>query len=308
MGGKVPNVPESELLNKVLIQGIWGGFGRVYSALLKGKAVVVKHYSWNNPDHLADPIQKEGLLRKIASYHNELAFYSSCYRERINAAHLLGVNRKETSLILIFEDGKGLIPNPSHHLNEDRISKVLSFLADLHANTLQKPWPLVGNYWHYNTRKAEWNRIRNTWLKKYASRINDTLENAQFTCLIHGDSKASNYLMSDDANKIVPLDFQYFGTGIGVMDLVCFCSGIIPENDSAQFQSWVNQYFQYLKLAMMKANSPFSFQAVKQEWSGLIPLVWADYARFLEGWTGSSFKLGKWSDLMVARAQELLLE
>lgn len=306
MDGSVPNIPDEELVDRVLIQGVWGGFGQVFSAIWKGQPVVVKHYAWHNPDEIEDPIQKEGLLRKINSYNNELAFYNSHFQKGAKAAQLLGLNRTETSMMLILDDGKSLISEASHRLNEVGIASILQMLAELHASTLLEAWGTEGNYWHYGTRKAEWHRIRHPWLKSNAGLINQKLQAAKYTCLIHGDSKPSNYLTSNEPNKIVALDFQYFGKGIGVMDLVCFCSGVIPENDLAGFHVYLTQYFAYLEAALEGVNSPHSYQKIKEEWASLIPLVWADYARFLEGWAPGSFKLGKLVDLMVARAQELL--
>lgn len=167
-------------------------------------------------------------------------------------------------------------------------------------------WP-IGSYWHLATRPDEWQAMADSPLKQQASQLDDRLNSLRFSTQIHGDAKVANFCFSN-ANengliKVAALDFQYMGAGCGMKDLVYFLGSCLTENDCEQhWQSLLEAYFRYLRESLNALNAQMPFAALETEWRLAFELAWADFQRFLEGWSPDHKKNTGFSRAMTQKA------
>lgn len=167
-------------------------------------------------------------------------------------------------------------------------------------------WP-IGSYWHLATRSDEWQAMADSRLKKHAAKLDKALNQLRFQTLIHGDAKVANFCFSKpDMNgevEVAALDFQYTGQGCGMKDLAYFLGSCLTEAQCEQeCLALLDQYFVYLKTALLQLNSTLDVSALEAEWRFAFELAWADFQRFLEGWSPNHKKNTAFSRALTVSA------
>lgn len=301
------------------VQTLWSGYGEIKRYFLEGgkyRSVIVKHIQLpdgkQHPRGWNTPLSHQ---RKLTSYQVERRWYQEFARHtndlcRIPQSYQTMVDGNE--LLLIMEDlnasGYQIRLDPDDVTLENTKS-CLTWLANFHAKFMgvapQGLWP-VGTYWHLDTRPDEWERMENVSLKYAAKDIDDRLENARFQTLVHGDAKLANFCFSETV-QVAAVDFQYVGRGCGMKDVAYFISSCFDEEACEIYEEdLLNHYFQQLEIALDKS---FDFQKVKEEWSLLYPYAWADFYRFLDGWSPGHWKMHDYSKrLMQSVIDELTIK
>ena len=167
-------------------------------------------------------------------------------------------------------------------------------------------WP-IGSYWHLETRVNEWESMPESPLKANAASLDKVLNNLQYQTIIHGDAKVANFCFSLEDDKgerqVAALDFQYTGYGCGMKDLVYFLGSCLSESQcQAHWQSLLSEYFLYLRAQLTRLNSELDLNALEQEWRFAFELAWADFQRFIEGWSPNHKKNTAFSRAITQRA------
>ncbi len=206
----------------------------------------------------------------------------------------------ENDYIIVLEDlNEAGFPCLNSDLNLATMQGCLKWLAYFHARFMgASPCGLwqQGNYWHLATRPDEFEQQQESPLKFYAKQIEQRLINAKYQTLIHGDAKVANFCFSPSEGEVAAVDFQYVGRGCGIVDLMYFISSCLQSEACFELQDRVlDDYFTYLKTAFDYYNSELDFESVEQEWRQLYSLAWADFVRFLEGWSPNHWKVHAYS-------------
>jgi streptomycin 6-kinase len=261
------------------IQSLWSGWGEIVRYALEGASspsVVVKIV---RPGRGSE----RGSARKHRSYEVEAAWY------RDWSARCEGVCRVPRALhvsegLFVLED-LDAAGYPDRwvrgHRDDGRVRVCVEWLAAFHAHFLgSEPaglWP-EGTYWHLATRPDEHRAMVPGPLKDAASAIATTLATARIQTLVHGDAKVANFCFG--AGGVAAVDFQYVGGGVGVKDLVYFLGSALAGPELVRSApAWIDRYF-----AALVASHPRGPEA-EAEWRRLLPFAWADFERFLAGWS-----------------------
>ena len=163
-------------------------------------------------------------------------------------------------------------------------------------------WP-IGTYWHLATRPEEFSAMPAGDLKNAAAAIDGKLNDARFQTLVHGDAKLANFCFSQ-SNDVAVVDFQYVGGGCGMKDFAYFISSCFSDSECEQRESsLLDAYFGYLRAAISDQKLA---AAVEEEWRMLYPFAWADFYRFLAGWSPGHWKMHRYSESMTEKALRLL--
>jgi thiamine kinase-like enzyme len=177
-------------------------------------------------------------------------------------------------------------------------------LAKFHASYLGKTpdglWE-VGTYWHLETRPHELEVLADYKLKKAAALIDDKLNNCKYKTFVHGDAKLANFCFSPDG-QVAGVDFQYVGGGCGMKDVAYFIGSCLNESDCERLESQIlDTYFEYLQDALTERND-----ALEREWRALYRVAWADFHRFLKGWSPGHWKINSYSERITAAVIEAI--
>ncbi len=178
-----------------------------------------------------------------------------------------------------------------------------------YAQGLSKPlglWP-IGSYWHLATRPDEWRAMPESKLKSKAAQLDEALNSLRFQTLIHGDAKVANFCFSKQSNEqeveVAALDFQYTGKGCGMKDFVYFLGSCLTEVEcDSHWENLLDLYFASLKEMLERLNSQIDREALECEWRFAFELAWADFQRFLEGWSPDHKKNTAFSRALTANA------
>jgi aminoglycoside phosphotransferase len=306
----------SKPLDFELVQSLWGGYGAIirYCSNQCDSKNIVQYCiakvvnlqqqgqhprGWNtNTSH----------QRKLSSYVNEQHFYryfASLTNDECRVPKMFNASADDKSIWMILQDlnAEGFAKR-SIHPSLSLVRLGVSWLANFHAcfvnhsnlsnrKHLNKLWP-IGTYWHLGTRADEWEAMPESPLKEAASEIDKRLNNANFQTVVHGDAKLANFCIHSTESMLAAVDFQYVGRGVGIKDFVyflgsCFDSQALYEHAP----SLLNEYFSSLKRATHK--SSLNFEALEKEYRGLYAFAWADFERFLTGWSPGHKKLNDYS-------------
>ncbi|WFB37034.1 phosphotransferase [Kiritimatiellota bacterium B12222] len=290
------------------IQELWSGYGRIERIFLQGgthPSVVVKDVQPpRRPSHPRGWSGARGHARKLTSYQVEMAWYeqwSSACDERCRVPHCLASHHHADEYFMVLEDlDASGFPLRHSSVQMAEIEACLQWLASFHARFLnQKPvglWP-QGCYWHLNTRPDEWELLRDRRLKAGASAIDDVLRNARFQSVVHGDAKLANFCFSEDGN-VAAVDFQYVGGGCGMLDVAYFLGSCLDEQACERLeQPLLEVYFECLRNQVTDVDAA----ALEAEWRQLYAYAWADFHRFLKGWSPGHWKINHYSERISAQ-------
>lgn len=298
---KILTVTDANRIKRVeSVQNLWSGYGEIKRYFLEGgkqASVIVKHIqlpeSNQHPKGWNTNISHD---RKLKSYQVEKNWYhdyGSLCNPQCRVPKCYTSMEAESELLLIMEDLD--INGFPIRITPDQVSianakSCLTWLAHFHAQFLNNNgeglWP-IGTYWHLDTRPEEWEKIEDKKLKSAAMEIDERLKNAQYQTLVHGDAKLANFCFGENI-EVAAVDFQYVGRGIGMKDVAYFISSCFEAEDCEKYEEeLLAHYFNQLQSAL---SSSFDFQELKKEWMTLYPFAWADFYRFLEGWSPGHWK------------------
>jgi len=294
----------SSLIEKELIQELWSGYGKIMRIGLTDAAVdsvVVKHVQLpsykNHPRGWNTDI---GHQRKVQSYKVEATWYDKYSKN--SAARLpqcLAIETQAEEVLIVLED----LDNAGYPLRKRRvewaeIAACLAWLAQFHASYLgQVPDGLweVGTYWHLETRPQELAVLKDQRLREAASAINEKLNAGAYKTFVHGDAKLANFCFAPDG-PVAGVDFQYVGGGCGMKDVAYFIGSCLDESACERLEAQIlDTYFECLQNELVERND-----ALEREWRSLYRVAWADFHRFLKGWSPGHWKLNSYSERVTA--------
>lgn len=294
----------SSIAEKEVIQELWSGYGKIMRLRLRDAAadsVVVKHVQL--PVHQQHPRGWNtdiGHQRKVKSYQVEMTWYDT-YSQH-SAARLPQCLAMETlgdEVLLILEDldAAGYFLR-KQTLTWEEIAACLAWLARFHTSYLgRKPEGLweVGTYWHLATRPHELAALEDPRLREAAPLIDEKLNTCTWQTLVHGDAKLANFCFSPQG-EVAGVDFQYVGGGCGMKDVAYFISSCLDESACARLEAQIlDTYFAHVQEALPQRND-----ALEREWRSLYRVAWADFYRFLRGWSPDHWKINSYSERITA--------
>jgi hypothetical protein len=294
----------SSLFEKEMIQELWSGYGKIMRVGLKDasvESVIVKHVQMpiykNHPHGWNTDI---GHQRKIKSYKVETTWYDTYSKN--SAARLpqcLAVETRDDEVLMVLEDlDEAGYPFRKKAVTWEEIAECLAWLAKFHASYLGKVpnglWE-VGTYWHLETRPQELAVLDDQSLKAAAPFINKKLNTCEFKTFVHGDAKLANFCFAKNG-QVAGVDFQYVGGGCGMKDVAYFIGSCLNEKDCERLEAQIlDTYFEHLQIEMGERND-----ALEKEWRSLYRLAWADFHRFLKGWSPGHWKINSYSERITA--------
>ncbi len=294
----------SSLVEKEIIQELWSGYGKIIRVALENapiESVVVKHVQLpRNNCHPRGWNTDIGHQRKLKSYEVETTWYN--IYSKASMARLpkcFAIERKDDEVLIVLEDlDKAGFPLRKQNIEWKDIDRCLEWLAQFHASYLGKVpdglWD-VGTYWHLETRPQELEVLEDNPLKNAAAAIDKKLNNCSFKTFVHGDAKLANFCFSKNG-QVAGVDFQYVGGGCGMKDVTYFIGSCLNESDCERLESKIlDTYFTHLHKALGKIN-----EALENEWRSLYRVAWADFHRFLKGWSPGHWKINSYSERITA--------
>jgi hypothetical protein len=296
-----------------VIQRLWSGYGKIVRYRLKGsdmKSVVVKHVRLPKPDqHPRGWNTDRSHQRKLRSYNIETHWYKT-YSKDCNdycrVPQCLALETVDDEVLMVLEDLDAAgYPRRKESVNRREVEACISWLAHFHATFMQKKpsglWK-TGTYWHLKTRPDELKALTDKSLRNAAPKIDQLLARSPFQTFVHGDAKLANFCFSQSGDRVAAIDFQYVGGGCGTKDLVYFIGSCYHENDcEAHEQSLLNYYFQQLEIALKLRKSKVDFAALESDWRDLYPVAWADFHRFIKGWSPGHWKINSYSERITKK-------
>ncbi|MEL6253232.1 MAG: oxidoreductase family protein [Bacteroidota bacterium] len=290
----------SALYEKEMIQQLWSGYGKILRMGLEDAAVesvVVKHVQlplYNN--HPRGWNTDIGHQRKVKSYQVETAWYQSYSKDsKARLPTCLAIDKQENEFLMVLEDlDEAGYPLRNRGLSWEEIAACLEWLAKFHASYLGKEpeglWEM-GTYWHLETRPQELEVLSDQALKEAAPFIDAKLNACEFKSFVHGDAKLANFCFSPKG-EVAGVDFQYVGGGCGMKDVAYFIGSCLNERECERLETQIlDTYFQYLQNELEERN-----EALEKEWRSMYRLAWADFHRFLKGWSPGHWKINTYSE------------
>jgi len=283
-----------------VIQSLWNGYGQMLRIGLNNaeyNSVVVKDINLSKGNtHPRGWNTSLGHQRKLQSYRVEQHWYAHySMKSKSRLPKCLAVQEASNYMYILLEDlNDAGFTIRKQDVNWNEFSACLQWLAQFHVSFLNlEPeglWP-VGTYWHLETRPQELEKLHDNALKSAAGVIDAKLNNCQYKTFVHGDAKLANFCFSEKA-EVAGVDFQYVGGGCGMKDLAYFTGSCLSEADCERMEAKIlDTYFRYFHKANAKIHTK-----LEQEWRRLYPLAWADFYRFLKGWSPEHWKINSYSE------------
>ncbi len=294
----------SAILHSEVIQELWSGYGKILRLELEQASVgsvVVKHVQLpTSARHPRGWNTDIGHQRKLKSYQVETTWYER-YSSFSNARlpHCLAIEHRNEEVLMVLEDlNVAGYPLRKTSVTWEDVEAGLQWLANFHASYLgQHPDGLweIGTYWHLDTRSQEWETLEDKTLQRAAPLIDVALNSCKHKTFVHGDAKLANFCFARNG-QVAGVDFQYIGGGCGMKDVAYFIGSCLREDECEQLESQIlDTYFRYLQAALFSPNN-----ALEAEWRALYHFAWADFHRFLKGWSPDHWKLNSYSERITA--------
>ncbi|WP_086932886.1 phosphotransferase [Agarilytica rhodophyticola] len=313
------------------LQSLWSGYGEILRCIVSGcetDTFIVKHIKVpDNVDHPRGWNSDISHKRKMHSYQVEGNWYrywvpSESLHEEVNQqlncrvpkSFFIQSNNSEFLFILEDLDAAGY----SRRIAQASLPQIhlcLRWLANFHAkfmgqqadkNSNDTLWP-VGTYWHLATRLDELAALNDEQLKQAANKIDTTLNTCHYQTIVHGDAKIANFCFTENADQVAAVDFQYVGGGCGIKDVMLFLSSCLNSDQCKQYEAQLlDYYFTSLKTALAAQEYEIDTDALEQEWRTLYAFAWADFVRFLKGWSPGHWKIHDYSENLTQRVIEQL--
>ncbi|ELI0634301.1 phosphotransferase [Vibrio harveyi] len=298
-----------------VIQSLWGGYGELVRLTFLDRSVIVKHVKLPRPSqHPRGWNTDRSHQRKLHSYQVEVSWYqhfSQPVDERCRIPQGLKCFQNETEWLIVMEDlALAGYPNVVKDATKGQLKACLTWLANFHARHIgvrhDELWQ-TGTYWHLQTRPDELVALQDNRLKQRAESIDQTLRQARFQTLVHGDAKLANFCFNEQGSAAAAVDFQYVGHGCAMKDVALFMSSAIEPSQCTEMESWVlDNYFSALTNALNHYQPDLDNNVVEQEWRPLFALAWADFQRFVKGWSPEHWKINPYTESLTKRALDEL--
>lgn len=293
---------------KEVIQELWSGYGKIYRLKTSNPdlpRVVAKHIQYPaDKNRCAEGNNDLSHQRKHRSYQVEIEWYKnwsgSCDKTcRVPRCISVEASKKEILIILEDLDAAGYSQRIRSAGYPDMMN-CLAWLANFHANFLgREPAGLwnIGTYWHLATRPDELKVLTDYRLKEAAGSIDRALNDCRYKTFVHGDAKLANFCFSSDGNEVAAVDFQYVGGGCGMKDVVYLVGCCLREKECEKMESQILEaYFTVLKEALRRRHSDVNFALLEDEWKRMYRIAWADFHRFLKGWSPGNWQPDTYSE------------
>jgi len=294
----------SSLFEKEIIQELWSGYGKIIRVGLEHAAVesvIVKHVQLPiNKNHPRGWNTDIGHQRKVKSYKVEAKWYDTYSKN--SAARLpqcLAFEMQNDEVLMVLEDlDEAGYPLRKNAIIWEEIEECLAWLAKFHASYLGKVpnglWE-SGTYWHLGTRPQELAVLEDQRLREAAAVIDKKLNTCEYKTFVHGDAKLANFCFAKNG-QVAGVDFQYVGGGCGMKDVAYFIGSCLNEMECEHLEAQIlDTYFEHLQNEMKEKN-----EALEREWRSLYRLAWADFHRFLKGWSPGHWKINSYSERVTA--------
>ena len=308
------------LKNREIVQSLWSGYGSIERIGLDGlefKSVIVKHVRPDVSSHPRGWNTDLSHQRKLKSYRVEAHWYREHGdRNVLGLARMpecLGVETEGDETLLVLEDldASGYAGRRSS-VNQSEWQACVRWLAAFHAEHLglasEGLWE-SGTYWHLETRPDELEKLDDLPLKKAASAIDAKLKTSTFQTLVHGDAKLANFCFSADGSAVAAVDFQYVGGGCGMKDLAYFVGSCFRDEEAERWEDEVlSFYFKELREYLHRTGNDVCPDEMEADWRPLYLVAWADFHRFMKGWSPGHWKLSDYSERVAREVIESLQE
>jgi aminoglycoside phosphotransferase (APT) family kinase protein len=217
----------------------------------------------------------------------------------------------ETVLVLTDLDAAGFHVRKESAAMAD-MRACLNWLASFHAtflnNAADSLWE-CGCYWHLDTRPDELAALEDVPLREAASRIDQALRQCRYQTIVHGDAKLANFCFTDNAASpaVAAVDFQYVGRGCGMKDVAYFVGSCLREADCETLEGpLLDFYFARLGEYVHQCHPGVDRAQLEGDWRALYDVAWADFHRFLKGWSPGHWKINSYSEQLTRRVIERL--
>lgn len=294
-----------------VIQSLWGGYGELVRVTYSTCSVIIKHVKLPKPsEHPRGWNTDRSHQRKLHSYQVEVNWYTDFSREvntRCRVPQGLKTFQSENEWLIVMEDlAEAGFPKVITDAKLEHLRACLAWLANFHARYIgvrsDKLWH-SGTYWHLATRPDELEVLQDTELKNAAQLIDQTLSQAKFKTLVHGDAKLANFCFDREESSVAAVDFQYVGHGCAMKDVALFMSSAVKPERCAEMEVWVlDTYFAQLQQALMVYQPNLAPNEVEREWRPLFAVAWADFQRFVKGWSPDHWKINPYTEALTSRA------
>lgn len=293
-----------------VIQSLWSGYGEIVRIRLTGHRSPTLVLKRVDPPTLADHPRgwntSRSHERKLRSYGVEQTFYEA-YSPRCGddarVPACIATHAVEGAWWMLLEDldAAGFVGRRSR-LTDAELDACLAWLAAFHATFVGVApsglWE-VGTYWHLATRPDELESMTDAELRAAAPVLDARLNRCRFQTLVHGDAKVANFCFAD-LGGVAAVDFQYVGGGCGMKDVAYFLSSCMTEAEcEAAAPRHLDTYFGRLRTALRRRGATVDVDALEAEWRALYPIAWADFYRFLAGWSPGHWKMNGYSDRLT---------
>ena len=303
-----------------IIQSLWSGYGSIKRVDLDGgefSSIIVKHVQPHRKSHPRGWNTDLAHQRKLKSYQVETNWYASQKNKASNnlarIPSCFGTKKEGDEVLLLLEDldASGFKGRKSF-VNQTEWKACVSWLATFHAENLDGDatglWE-SGTYWHLETRPDELERLDDQVIKKAAPAIDIKLKTNKFQTLVHGDAKLANFCFNSDGTRAAAVDFQYVGAGCGMKDLAYFVGSCFRDEEAEEIEIEVlNYYFTEFRKSLARINNEVAGDEVVQDWRPLYRVAWADFHRFMKGWSPGHWKLSDYSERVTREVIESLRE
>lgn len=310
----------NRITNRVEVQSLWSGYGSIQRVDLDGgelSSVIVKHVQPGRGFHPRGWNTDLSHQRKLKSYQVETNWYASQKNKASNnlarIPSCLGTKKEGDEVLLLLEDlNASGFKGRKRFVNQTEWEACVSWLASFHAENLDGDatglWE-SGTYWHLETRPDELERLDDQVIKKAAPSIDTKLKTNKFQTLVHGDAKLANFCFNADGTQVAAVDFQYIGAGCGMKDLAYFVGSCFRDEEAEEIEIDVlNYYFTEFRKSLARINSQVSGEEVEEDWRSLYRVAWADFHRFMKGWSPGHWKLSDYSERVTQQVIESLRE
>ncbi|WP_350431883.1 phosphotransferase [Shewanella sp. H8] len=302
-----------------LIQPLWGGYGQLFRAYITGKpysSVIVKHISLPQPESHPKgwntPLSHQ---RKLQSYQVEVNWYQHYVNDHGEPSmspvpRCLHVEQQANEILLVLQDLQTIdFIQVRKTATAATVYACLTWLGYFHAQYMHTEpkglWP-IGTYWHLGTRPDELATLPYGPLKSAAHLIDKTLNQCTFQTLVHGDAKLANFCFSPN-DHAAAVDFQYIGRGCGMKDVVMLLSSVLNYNEPENLiNDYLDHYFMALSQGLTEYHPYISPQDVEQQWRALYCIAWADFQRFIKGWSAEHWKINAYTEKLTQQALKQL--
>ena len=296
------------------IQNLWSDYGQIASLedSVTNKKFIIKQINLEkiSTSHPKGWNTNTSHQRKVKSYLNEINWYknySQSFQNKIPTYYDSYIGEK--TLLLLLNDIRQQEFFPFKNYEQIHIRLCIEWLAELHAYFINSPQIEnfeKGNYWHLQTRKDEYNQMCDQKLKSIASTIDKKINKLTFETIIHGDAKIANFHYNQNTNQVMAYDFQYIGKGCGLEDIIYLLSSTLSSDDLYLYADELIQYYFSLLESKLHKLSDKDISALLTEWNNLIPFIWADFNRFLNGWSPDHWKAHAYTKEQTKKVYSLI--